>query len=356
MGTPYPPTRRDDSMKAAVFHDPGHIEMNAQATVPQLAPGEVLIRVKACGICGSDLHMYRTDAHRKQLVRVDSEGLEIPGHEFSGVISAVGEGVVGYSVGERVVGVGMGGMADLVPVPVNPFQLVRIPENVSFAAAATTEPLADGLQMIRKANLKPGDNVVVFGVGIIGLGVIQALKAQAIDIGKIVAIDVSDERLAMALEIGATDTINPRHQDLLSTAKAICGFLPITYPEIEPTDISVVFECAGYLKHMIGPAPLESALRMARPGDGRVICFGAYEDRLNIDMMPMITKQISLLGSNGYAAEELELALQLMSEGKLDRERLISHQFALADVSQAFEVQGRGQAIKVILLPNRETI
>ena len=95
---------------------------------------------------------------------------------------------------------------------------------------------------------------------------------------------------------------------------------------------------------------------MARPGDGRVICFGAYEDRLNIDMMPMITKQISLIGSNGYAAEELELALRLMSEGKLDRERLISHQFALADVSLAFEVQGNGQAIKVILLPNREAL
>ncbi|MFS2068280.1 zinc-binding dehydrogenase [Pseudomonas sp. CT11-2] len=343
-------------MRAVVFHDPGHIEMNAQATVPKVAPGEVLIRVEACGICGSDLHMYRANAHRKELVRVDPEGLEIPGHEFSGVITAVGEGVVGYNIGERVVGVGMGGMADLVPVPVNPFQLVHIPDNVSFVAAATTEPLADGLQMIRKADLKPGDNVVVFGVGIIGLGVIQALKALAIDIGKIVAIDVSDERLAVALEVGATDTINPRRQDLLSTAKAICGFLPISYPEIEPTDISVVFECAGYLKHMTGPVPLESALRLVRPADGRVICFGAYEDRLNIDLMPMITKQISLFGSNGYAAGDLSLALQLMSEGEVDRERLISHQFALADVREAFEAQGNGQAIKVMLIPNQVTL
>ncbi|SFI11582.1 MULTISPECIES: alcohol dehydrogenase catalytic domain-containing protein [unclassified Pseudomonas] len=70
-------------MQAAVFHDPGHIEMNAQATVPSVMPGEVLIRVEACGICGSDMHMYRTNAHRKELVRVDSKGLEIPGHEFT---------------------------------------------------------------------------------------------------------------------------------------------------------------------------------------------------------------------------------------------------------------------------------
>lgn len=339
-------------MKALVFHDPGQVSTVTDAQVPLPAKGEVLIKVEACGICGSDLHMYRTNAHREMLVRVDGAGLQIPGHEFSGTIAEVGEGVDGYRVGERVVGVAMGGMADLVPVPVNPFQLVRMPDNVSFAAAATTEPLADGLQMIRKAQIKPGENVLVFGVGIIGLGVIQALKALVPDIGRIVAVDVSATRLAMALEMGASHTINPAHEDLMAQARLICGVLPITYPEVHPTDISVVFECAGYLKHMKGPAPLQSALRLVRPGDGRIVCFGAYESDFSIDLMPMINKQITLLGSNGYAAEELEQALQLMAAGKVDRERLISHTFALDHGAEAFEVQGAGQAIKVMLQPN----
>jgi len=338
-------------VKALVFHNPGHVSTVNNAQVPTLATGEVLIKVEACGICGSDLHMFRTNAHREMLVRVDSDGLQIPGHEFSGTIAKIGEGVDGYRVGDRVVGVAMGGMAQLVPVPVNPFQLVHMPDNVSFAAAATTEPLADGLQMIRKAQIQPGENVLVFGVGIIGLGVIQALKALAPNIGHIVAVDVSDTRLAMALEMGATHTINPAHVDLLDQARLICGVLPITYPEVNPTDISVVFECAGYLRHMKGPPPLQSALRLVRPGDGRIVCFGAYESDFNIDLMPMINKQITLLGSNGYAAEELEQALQLMAEGKVDRDRLISHTFALDLGAEAFELQGTGQAIKVMFEP-----
>jgi len=341
-------------MKAVMFQGPGRISMSAQAADPKPGAGEVLIEVAACGICGSDLHMYHTDAHRAQLVRVDGDGLEIPGHEFSGVITALGAGVEGYRVGQRVVGVGMGGMAERVPVPVNPFQLVPIPDGVSFAAAATTEPLADGLQMVRKARLKPGENAVVFGVGIIGLGVIQAIRAQGLEIGRLIAVDVSDTRLSMARKLGATDVINPRVEDPLEAVKRLCGSTPHWASEIEPANVSVVFDCAGYLKHIQGPPPLQTAMHMVRAGDGRVICFGAYEGSMQLDMMPMINKQISLLGSNGYAPEELGQALQLMAEGRVDREQLISHRFALDDVAEAFEVQGGGQAIKVLLEPGRD--
>jgi len=340
-------------MKAVVFHNPGQISMTAEAAEPAPGEGEVLIEVAACGICGSDLHMYHTDAHRSHLVRVDANGLEIPGHEFSGVIVALGVGVDGYQVGERVVGVSMGGMAERVPVPANPFQLVRIPAAVSFTAAATTEPLADGLQMLRKAQIKPGENVVIFGVGIIGLGVIQAIRALGVDIGKLVAVDVSDTRLAMAHELGATDTVNPRNENLLDAIRDICGAMPHWASEIEPANVGVVFECAGYLRHIKGPPPLQTALHLARAGDGRIICFGAYEGNLTLDMMPMVNKQVSLLGSNGYAPEELEQALQLMAEKRVDRERLISHRFALDDVTKAFEAQSAGQVIKILLEPGK---
>jgi len=342
-------------MKAVVFHDPGHISMSAQASEPIPGEGEVLIKVAVCGICGSDLHMYRTNAHRAPLVRVDPDGLEIPGHEFSGTIVALGVGVEGYRIGDRVVGVGMGGMAERVPVRVNPFHLARIPDGVSFTAAATTEPLADSLRMIRKARVKPGENVVVFGVGIIGLGVVQGIRALGVDVGRVVAIDVSDARLAMARQSGASDVVNARDEDPVAAVKRICGVLPVHWEteEVEPANVSVVFDCAGYIKHIKGPPPLQTALRLACPGNGRIICFGTYEDHLTLDMMPLVNKRLTLIGSYGYAAEELVQALQLMAEGKVERESLVSHRFALEDVAQAFEMQGSGQAIKVVLEPGR---
>lgn len=341
-------------MKAAVFRGPGHIEALLDVAEPVLGANEVMVRVEACGICGSDLHMYRTDAHRDVLVRKTETGQEIPGHEFAGAIVATGEQVSSYHVGERVVGVAMGGMAQLVPVPVNPFQLVRIPDGVSFEEAATTEPLADGLQMVRLARLQPGENVVVFGVGIIGLGVLQALKASGVATGHVIAIDVSERRLEMARTLGATHLINPKLADPVHEAGQICGRLP-GYGIPDAPDVAVVIDCAGYLKHMNGPAPLESALHMLKPAGGRLICFGAYEDRLTIDFMPVIHKQITIHGSNGYAAAELAQALDLMASGQVDRRQLISHQFPIEQVSEAFDVQGSGAAIKVIIKPNGPT-
>lgn len=340
-------------MKAAVFHDPGKIDMQVGVPEPEAGPGEVVIKVEACGICGSDLHMYRTNAHREGLNRVVG-GLEIPGHEFAGTIVAVGEGVIGYEVGDRAVGVGMGGMAQYVPVPANPYQLVPIPDGVSFEEAATTEPMADALQMVRLAEVQAGENVVVFGVGIIGLGVIQALKAREVPAKRIIAIDVSEARLAMAREVGATHAINPAREDVLKTVAAICG-TQTAHTLVPPTDfpdVAVVIDCAGYIKHMKGDPPLQLALDMLRPAGGRIVCFGAYEGKFPIDFMPVINKQPTIRGSMGYAAEELVQALALMAAGKLDRRKLISDTFPLEQVQQAFQTQGNGVAIKVMLKPN----
>ncbi|SNS79197.1 (R,R)-butanediol dehydrogenase / meso-butanediol dehydrogenase / diacetyl reductase/hypothetical protein [Sphingomonas laterariae] len=336
-------------MKAANYVDPGKIEMRVDATRPVPAPGEVLVAVEACGICGSDLHMYRNNTSRDHLARKTPEGYEVPGHEFAGRIAELGEGVTGWAVGERVVGVtGFGGgMADYVTVPVNPFQLVRMPDGVSFVEAATTEPMADGLQMVRKAEIRPGENVVVFGVGIIGLGVIQAIRAQAIDAGRIVAIDVQQARLEKALEIGATDVVNARDGDVFAAVAAICG-REESYRGVS-ANVPVIFDCAGYIAHMSGPPPLETALRLVSLTGGRIICFGAFEGPMTIDMMPIIHKEPVIMGSNGYAPEELVQALELMRDGKVDRNTLISHSYPLDAISDAFEMQCQPQAVKVML-------
>lgn len=325
--------------------------MHVDLAVPSPGPDEVLIKVAACGICGSDLHLYRTNAHRGSgLLWISGEGYEVPGHEYSGVIAETGRNVTGFRIGERVVGVtGGGGFAEFVKVPANAFQLIRIPDEVSFDEAATTEPLADGLQMVRKADVQVGENVVIYGVGIIGLGVIQALIALGTPAKNIIAIDVSETRLQMARQIGATATINPLYEDVLERAGAICGTVATVFPSMNPPDIAVVIDCAGYLKHMQGPPPLQQALRLLRPRNGRIICFGAYEGEFPVDFMPLIYKEASIFGSMGYSPAELEQALALMAGRKLDRSQLISHSFPLERIAEAFEAQGTSAAIKVMV-------
>ncbi|MEO6093945.1 MAG: zinc-binding dehydrogenase [Novosphingobium sp.] len=336
-------------MRAANFIDPGNITFKPEAVAPRPAEGEVIVEVQACGICGSDLHMYRENTHRDKLVRRTPDGCDVPGHEFAGRIAEIGPGVSGWSVGQRVVGVTGtgGGMADYVPVPVNPFQLVAIPDGVGWDVAATTEPLADGLQMVRKATIAAGENVVVFGVGIIGLGVIQAIRARGLEPARIIAVDVQARRLDKALEVGATHAVNAAHGDVFAAVAAICG----TEEGYAGTSarIGVVIDCAGYIKHMKGPPPLETALRLIDLKDGRIVCFGAYEGAMTIDMGPLIEKQPTIMGSNGYAAEELVEALAMMHDGRVDRATLISHRLPIEQVREAFEVQCSPEAVKVML-------
>ena len=343
-------------MKAAVFYDPLKMDVRDDVAEPVLGAGEVMVEVEACGICGSDLHLYRTNAHRGAgVLRTNEQGLEIPGHEYSGVIVKVGEGVSDYRVGERVVGVtGGGAFAERVPVPVNPYQLVRMPDNVSFEEAATTEPMADALQMVRLADIQDGHNVVVFGVGIIGLGVIQAIRALDKLANKVVAIDVSPSRLAMAREVGATDAINARETpDVVAEVAAICGTVPNIFGGPDAPQVDTVIDCAGYLKHMSGPPPLQSAIEMLKSHGGKIICFGAYEGPVTLDLTYLIEKQIHIIGSLGYAAAELTLALELMASGKVDRKKLVTHHFPVERIVEGFETQAAGQAIKVVIHPNQ---
>lgn len=345
-------------MRAAVFHGAGRIEMRPDVARPRAGSGEVLVQVAACGICGSDLHIYRVQSPSAEAMyygtlRTDADGRRIIGHEYSGVIVELGAGVAGFQVGDRVVGVTAGGgMADHVPVPATPYQLVRIPDEVSFEEAATTEPMADALQMVRKAAVQPGENVVVFGVGIIGLGVVQALQTLAPQSGKVIAVDVSPARLTMSLEVGATHAINAAQESVLEAAGRICGVVDWPFPPMRTPDVAAVIDCAGYIKSIPGPPPLQTALDLLRPRGGRIVCFGAFEDRVTLDLSSLLDKEPTIHGSMGYLPEELTQALELMASGRIDRRKLISHRFPIEQVREAFAVQGSSQAIKVLVTVN----
>ena len=118
---------------------------------------------------------------------------------------------------------------------------------------------------------------------------------------------------------------------------------------MNPPDVAVVIDCAGYLKHMQGPPPLQLAMHLLRPKGGRIICFGAYESEFALDFMPVIHKEISILGSMGYSPDDLQQAISLMASGKVNRARLVSHQFPLERITEAFETQATAAAIKVMV-------
>lgn len=339
-------------MKAAIFHGPYDLRTE-EVEKPSISEYEVLIEVSACGICGSDLHMYKLDWYTDVVVRHTPSG-RIPGHEFSGEIVEVGSQVEGFKVGDRVCGVGFGGFAQYVPVFFVPgITLMKLPEEVSYEEGATLEPLADALHIVNLGSPAQGENAMVYGVGAIGLGVIQCLKAVDRGLKHIIAVDVSDRRLDLAKEMGADVCINASKEDPYRRAIEICGEVPMIYPPGMSTPaVEIVYDCVGYIKDRPGPPVIQQALNIVRELTGRIVCFGTFEEPVTVDFMPLIFKQPKILGALGFTAEEMEQALEFMRTKKADRKRLISHEFSLDDITEAFETQLKAEdSVKVLVRP-----
>jgi threonine dehydrogenase-like Zn-dependent dehydrogenase len=187
------------TMQAAVYHGPRDIRVEEIPT-PTIAEDEVLVRVHACGICGSDLHMYRLGMF-EALGRPVAHG-RVMGHELSGEVVAVGTRVTEFHAGDRLTGVGLGGFAEYVAVPINERGPYILPDNVSFDEGATLEPLATSLHGVGLANPQPGETVVILGAGIIGLGCMQALKATVPC--RVIVVDASARRSNWRTALGQT--------------------------------------------------------------------------------------------------------------------------------------------------------
>jgi threonine dehydrogenase-like Zn-dependent dehydrogenase len=158
----------------------------------------------------------------------------------------------------------------------------------------------------------------------------------------------------MAREVGATDAINARETaDVVARVAEICGTVPNIFGGPAAPRVDTVIDCAGYLKHMSGPPPLQSALNMLKPRGGKIICFGGYEGPVTLDLTYLIEKQVHIIGSLGYDAAELVQGLELMASGMVDRKKLITNAFPVERIVEAFETQGAGQAIKVMIHPTK---
>ncbi len=334
-------------MKAAVLYGPRDIKVEEVPT-PRPGTGEVILKVKACGICGSDLHDYKNFNYTELGEQVP--GGRVLGHEFSGEIFELGVGVEGLNKGDRVVSIANGANAEFIRLSamVRPL-ILPIPPELSFVEAATNEPLATSLHAVNLASPVEGETIVIMGAGLIGLGVLQILKA--LHKVKTVVIDVSDKRLEMAKKIGADVILNALRDDPYQKMQEMTGSMKIQYLDYLVPNVDTVFDCAGWSAEAKGSPPLWQALLMVKQ-NGKVIEVAVFEKPAEIDFNIIMRKNIYLTGSWGWNPLEFFYALDLLKSGKINRKHLITHTFPLDKAKEAYETQlNAHEAIKVVLIP-----
>lgn len=334
-------------MKAAVFHGPRDIRVE-EVPAPAMLDGDVLIRIRACGICGSDLHTYKHGLFLDLGVPINSG--RVLGHEFSGDIEEIRGQVAGLKVADRVVAVNMGGNAEYVRIPaLMTGTILKVPPEVSHEEAATNEPLANSVHAVGLAGPVDGQTAVVIGAGIIGLGVVQVLKA--LHSVRIIVVDLSDKRLETASQLGADVVINAAREDPYQKVVELTGATPMAFVPFPAGGVDMVFDCAGVSHEHQGPSTLEQALLMVRE-NGTVVLVAVSEKPFELDFNAIMRKGVRLFGSWAWSLDEFVQALDLMRSGKVDRKPLISHQFPLDAAKEAYETQARAdEAIKVLIKP-----
>ncbi len=338
-------------MRAAVFYGKGDIRVENGYPVPGINPNEVLIRVKACGVCGTDLHIFSGAEGATQC-----NPPVVLGHEFSGIVEKVGEKVTRVRVGQHVTvnpniscesceqcrsgnphfcdemaatGVNYdGGFAEYCAVLEK--QVFVIKDSVSFEEAAMCEPISCCLHGIDLCNIQCGDTVMVIGGGTIGMIMLQL--AQLSGAVRTVLLEPNESRFPLARELGADLVLNPLKEDIPAQL-AKNGF----------GNIRVVIECAGRLD------TVEAAIRYAGKA-ATVMIFGLTDPKGSIPYYPFeafrkeLTLKTSFVNPNtqGRAAE-------IITSGKLKLSALISDRIALKDISEAFQPGLRNG--KTIIIP-----
>ena len=342
-------------MRAAVLRNRQFSVEERPLPIP--GPGQVLVRTRACGICGSDLHLFRHGAEIAKLVTqigVPPEDMQaglILGHEFVAEIAAFGPDTDRrLAVGQRVLSIPFlmeGGT--LVPIGVTTRTggayaeylllserfLIPVPDGLPDEAAALTEPFAIGVHAVAKAVLKTGEVAAVIGCGPVGLAVIAALRACGVT--TIVAGDLSLKRRDLARTMGATEIVNPRDAvGIVATLKALARSSP-----------AVIFECSG------APGMLERIIRDA-PEAARVIIAGICYGQDCITPMFAILKEISLQFVAYYKESEFSEALAWLASGHIAWQPLVTGSVGLAGVMSAFHaLEEPERHAKIIIDPRR---
>ncbi|MCI2415939.1 alcohol dehydrogenase catalytic domain-containing protein [Saccharopolyspora sp. K220] len=333
-------------MRAGVFRGAGRMPIE-QVPDPVAGPADVVLEVRACGVCGSDLHAYTQGLFTKPG--------QIMGHEFAGEVVSVGAEVAGIARGDRVTGLPIqpcgacrrcresvghlcevwntrsiafglpGAFAEQLRIPdaVLGYNVHKLPDAVTFEAGALVEPLAVAVHAVRQAALSPGQSAVVLGLGTIGLQVAQVLMAEGAS--PVIGVDRSPLRRSIAERLGVT------------------VFADVADVPGDP-EIDTVFEVTG------APALVAHAAEIARPR-GTVLIVALYEEPAQLDPTRLVHKELTVRGSAMVTPEDFRDAIDLLATGKAQTEPLITHRKPLAELGAAFDAQtDADQAVKVMVV------
>lgn len=335
-------------MRAAVFYGPRDIRIE-DVPKPKIEAGEVLIKVKACSICGSDLHNYKLGMFPDLGIPINSGG-RIMGHEFAGDVVELGEKVEGISIGDRVTAIGYGAMAEYVKVRAIVNQTVfHLPSRVSYEEAATAEPLATSLHAVNTIRPVEGDTILIVGAGTIGLGILQVLKARSSN--RVVVADISQKRLDMAKQLGADFVVDPAKGDIAQQLNSMVGTVTgkIGIPSCA---IDIGIDCAGVSAEATGMPVIEQLIHPLVREGGKVGLVASYENKVTLDFNFVMGKELRILGSLAYSPEEIADSVELIRDQRVDRKVLISHEFPLSKAKEAFETQlAVRESLKVLIKP-----
>jgi L-iditol 2-dehydrogenase len=349
-------------MQAVVKTNPSFGIEVAEMPIPQPRAGEVLARVEAVGICGSDLHIYEWTPGYESLAKYFPR---IIGHEFSGEIIEIAEGSKGeFKPGDKVTsetckscgqcfyckqGRGIiclhryefgrigferdGAMAEYVVAPAE--CLHRIPSGVSMEEAAMTEPAAVALGAVERGSFFPGDLVVVSGPGPIGLMILQLCKALGAGPVAVIGLEADRRRLEVAKTLGADHLLTGNSRENLQKIMEWT----------QGMGAAVVFEVSG------APAAAATGIEMLRRF-GEMILVGIYPEKISIDATQQLVRPMkSIKGSYGGASLDWDRILKLVRAKKINLKPLISEIIPLEDAKKGFEILRKKEALKVLLRP-----
>jgi len=342
-------------MLAAVWYGPRDLKLERRRR-PEVAPKTVLIRVRAVGVCGSDIHIYRG-------ARLDIVPPVILGHEACGTVEQIGSEVNEFHVGDRVViedgfpckrcyfckrglfsycrdvkGIGYqidGAYAEYIAVPKE--CLLKLPDEVTFEEGALIDSLACTIHGVERANVQMGDTAVIFGAGAAGLCFVQLLKLRGA--ARVVVVDTGRVRkkLELAKQFGAEEIITSNRNSLAEEVmRSTCGI-----------GADLVIEASG------DPNAIALGARLLRMG-GRLIVYATYERLLeNLDPNQIIQKELDILGSFGSTGSTYATAINLIASKRVELKSMITHLFLLTQITKCFEVMDKKlqPVVKAVIQP-----
>jgi (R,R)-butanediol dehydrogenase/meso-butanediol dehydrogenase/diacetyl reductase len=337
-------------MKAAVLTGERQITLREMAT-PRIEKDEVLVKVEYAGICGSDVHAYKS-----LIFPVGT----ILGHEFAGIVTEVGEEVKTVKPGQRVVArppgicgqcewchrgefalcskhfentLGLripGGFAEYVKM--KDYQAIPLPESISFKEAAQCEPLAVCFRGAHAGEIRVGDAVIIFGAGPIGLLVLQLIRLRGAR--PIFVIEKSRRRREKAIELGADYVWEP-FPGLLDTIQ-----------KIENAGVRLIYDCVGIEE------TLQQGLEVVKPG-GKIVMIGATAKPVTLNQLRWLQRGITVVASMGYFVDDFAAAIRGLQKKMINVEGLVSHTLPLEEIEKGIQLlENPDQALKILIKIN----